>query len=114
MKRLTPAENPEVVLPLHSGATSQEVAGKLVGAKQCVVGLARIQPGGGSEIDVHPASEQVFYVLRGTFSLRNPEQGEIVAQPGQAIYVAPGEPHAAGNPGTEEALCLVVTAPPLA
>ena len=78
------------------------------------VGLARIQPGGGSEIDVHPHSEQVFYVLQGTFSLRNAEQGEIRRRrPGQAVYVAPGEPHAAGNPGTEEAVCLVVTAPPL-
>jgi len=113
MKLLKPAGNPVVVLPLHEGATSQEVAGKLAGTTHCSVGLARIQPGGGSEIDVHPHSEQVFFVLQGTFSLRNAEQGEIVATPGQAIYVAPGDPHAAGNPGTEETLCVVVTAPPL-
>jgi quercetin dioxygenase-like cupin family protein len=113
MKLLTPTENPVVVLPLHEGATSQEVAGKLAGTKHCAVGLARIQPGGGSEIDVHPHSEQVFYVLQGTLSLRNREQGEIVARPGEAIYVAPGDPHAARNPGTEETLCVVVTAPPL-
>jgi quercetin dioxygenase-like cupin family protein len=113
MKLLDPSKNSEVVLPLHVGATSQEVAGKLAGTRHCVVGLARIQPGGGSEIDVHPNSEQVFYVLQGTFSLRNPSQGEIVAAAGQALYVAPGEPHAAGNPGTVEAVCLVVTAPPL-
>jgi quercetin dioxygenase-like cupin family protein len=112
MKLLTPAENPVVVLPLHEGATSQEVAGGLAGTKHCAVGLARIQPGGGSEIDVHPRSEQVFYVLQGTLSLRDREH-EIVARPGQAIYVAPGDPHAAGNPGTEETLCVVVTAPPL-
>lgn len=113
MKLLDPAKNPEVALPLHVGATSQEVAGTLAGTKHCAVGLARIQSGGGSEIDAHPHSEQMFYVLRGTFSLRNPEQGEVVATPGQALYVSPGEPHAAGNPGTEEAVCLVVTAPPL-
>ena len=113
MRLLDPAKNPAVVLPLHVGATSQEIAGKLAGTQHCTVGLARIQPGGGSEIDVHPHSEQVFYVLQGTFSLRNAAQGEIVATPGQAVYVAPGEPHAAGNSGTEEAVCLVVTAPPL-
>jgi quercetin dioxygenase-like cupin family protein len=113
MRLIDPAKSPEIVLPLHVGATSQEIAGKLAGTAHCTVGLARIQPGGGSEVDVHPHSEQVFYVLRGTFSLRNPEQGEIVAAAGQALYVAPGEPHAAGNPGTEETVCLVVTAPPL-
>jgi quercetin dioxygenase-like cupin family protein len=113
MRLLDPAQNPLVVLPLHVGATSQEVAGKLAGSRHCTVGLARIQPGGGSEVDVHPHSEQLFYVLQGSFSLRNAEQGEIVATAGQALYVAPGEPHAAGNPGTEETVCLVVTAPPL-
>lgn len=112
MKLLTPADNPIVVLPLHVGATSQEVASKMAGARHCSVGLARIEPGGGSEIDVHPHSEQIFYVLKGTFSLRN-DQGAIIAQPGQAIYVAPGDHHAAGNPGAEEAVCLVVTAPPV-
>jgi len=71
------------VLPLHEGATSQEVAGKLAGTKHCAVGLARIQPSGGSEIDVHPDAEQVFYVLQGTLSLRNREQGEIMARPGE-------------------------------
>ena len=52
-------------------------------------------------------------LLQGTLSLRNREQGEIVARPGEAIYIAPGDPHAAGNPGTEETLCVGVTAPPL-
>jgi len=113
MKLLKPAANPLVVLPLHEGATSQEVAGTLAGTRHCSVGLARIQPGGGSEIDVHPGAEQVFYVLQGTLSLRNRERETIIARAGEAIYVAPGDPHAAGNPGTEETLCVVVTAPPL-
>lgn len=113
MKLITPSENPVSVLPLHFGATAQEVAGQIAGAKNCTVGLAVLQPGGGSEIDRHPQSEQVFYVLKGAFTLANAEQGDLTALPGQALYVAPNEPHAAANRGTEEAIALVVTAPPV-
>ena len=113
MKIINPANNPVTVLPLHVGATSQEIAGKLVNTQSCTVAFAHIQPGGGSEIDAHPKSEQVFYVLKGAFTLRDDKQREYTAQSGQALYVAPGEPHAAVNLGTEETACIVVTAPPL-
>ena len=113
MKKIDPTRNPITVLPLHVGATSQEIAGKLLGTQSCTVALARLEPGGGSEIDVHPGSEQVFYVLKGAFTLRDDRQNEYTAQPGQALYVAPGEPHAAVNLGPEETICIVVTAPPL-
>jgi len=113
MKRLTPADNPVMVLPLHFGATFQEVAGAQAETRFCTVGLATLDPGGGSEIDVHPRSEQVFYVLSGAFTLRGPDGSELTALPGEARYVAPGEPHAAVNRGAEKTICLVVTAPPL-
>jgi mannose-6-phosphate isomerase-like protein (cupin superfamily) len=95
------------------GATSQEIAGKLLGAQSCTIAFARIEPGGGSEIDAHPKSEQVFFVLRGVFTLRDDKNNNHTAEAGQALYVAPGEPHAAMNLGKEETVCIVVTAPPL-
>lgn len=113
MKIINPSNNPIAVLPLHVGATSQEIAGKLVGTQSCTVAFARIEPGGGSEIDVHPKSEQVFFVLKGTFTLRGDKNNDYTAEAGQALYVAPGEPHAAKNLGAEETVCIVVTAPPL-
>lgn len=113
MKIINPANNPITVLPLHVGATSQEIAGKLLGTQFCTVAFAHLEPGGGSEIDVHPTSEQVFFVLKGTFTLRDDKQNDFTAQAGQALYVAPSEPHAAVNLGAEETVCIVVTAPPL-
>ncbi len=112
MKIINPANNPVVVLPLHVGATSQEIAGKLLGTRACTVAFARIEPGGGSEIDAHPHSEQVFFVLKGVFTLRDDKKNDYTAEAGQALYVAPGEPHAAMNLGKEETVCIVVTAPP--
>lgn len=113
MKLIKPTNNPITVLPLHVGATSQEIAGKILGTRACTVALARLEPGGGSEIDVHPTSEQIFFVLKGTFTLRDENQQEYTAEAGQALYVAPGERHAAANLSAEETVCIVVTAPPL-
>lgn len=113
MKIINPANNPITVLPLHVGATSQEIAGRLLGAQSCTVAFARIEPGGGSEIDVHVKSEQVFFVLQGVLTLRDDQKNDYAAEAGQALYVAPGEPHAAMNLGQEETVCIVVTAPPL-
>ena len=111
MKLINPAANPVVPTPYHTNVTSQEIAGELVGAKNCVVKLGVYQPGGTSISHVHPRQEEVFYVLEGALTLVDKDKNELTAHHGEALYVAAGEEHAAFNHGSEKAVYLAVKSP---
>ena len=104
MKLINPAANPVVVTPDHTGVTSQDIAGEMVGAKTCIVKLGTYTPGGTSIVHVHPHQEEVFYVLEGALTLVDKDQNELTARPGEALYVPAGEEHAAFNHGSEKSL----------
>ncbi len=111
MKLINPAANPVVPTPDHTNVTSQEIAGAMVGAKACIVKLGTYQPGGTSIVHVHPHQEEVFYVLEGALTLVDKDQNKLTARPGEALYVAAGEEHAAFNLGAVKAVYLAVKAP---
>jgi hypothetical protein len=48
MRLIDPNKNPVTPTPDHTGVTSQEIAGKLIGAKTCEVKLGVYEPGGRS------------------------------------------------------------------
>lgn len=114
MQLINPAANPVVPTPDHTGVTSQEIAGEIIGAKTCIVKLARYQPGGKSISHVHPHQEEVFYVLKGTLTMVDKDQNRLTAGPGQALYVAAGDEHAAFNLELVETVYLAVKAPAVA
>jgi uncharacterized RmlC-like cupin family protein len=60
----------------------------------------------------HGAYESVIHVLRGHLRLEFGPRGRIVleAEPGDTLYVAPGEVHREGNPGSESSEIVVVRA----
>ena len=111
MQLIKPATNPVVPTPDHTNVTSQEIAGALVGAKNCVVKLGTYQPGGTSVVHVHPHQEEVFYVLEGALTMVDKDQNKLTARRGEALYVAAGDEHSAFNFGTENAVYLAVRAP---
>ncbi len=96
----------------HDAVVSQEVCGVDLGATKAVVHISTIKPGGGSDVDRHPASEQVFVILSGELTFRDDQGNELVAGPGRAVFVPVNDPHGTHNKGVEDAVCLVVTAPP--
>ena len=113
MKLITENEGKVFNPPLHAGVTSREIVGVDMPAQQVTFHMSTIAPeGGGSELDTHPTSEQIFYVLSGQVKFLG--QGtEVIARTGQAVFIPAGEPHASINEGDVNAVCLVVTAPPL-
>jgi quercetin dioxygenase-like cupin family protein len=112
MKRIARHEGKLSAPPLHAGVVSREIIGKNTLAQHAAIHVSTIAPGGGSEIDFHARSEQTFYVLSGQLTFLA-EGSELVAQAGDAVFIAAGEPHATANEGEIDAVCLVVTAPPL-
>ncbi len=111
MRLIKPAENPVVPTPDHTGVSSQEIAGDLVGARTCIVKLGTYEPGGCSIFHVHPHQEEVFYVLEGTLTMVDKDQNKFTAHPGEALFVAAGDGHAAFNLGSVKTVYLAVKAP---
>jgi len=111
MKLIRPTENPVVPTPDHTGVASQEVAGELAGAKNCIVKLGRYQPGGSSIFHSHDTLEEVFYVLEGALTMVDKDQNKYTAHAGEALFVAAGDVHAAFNYGDVTAVYIAVRAP---
>ena len=112
MRLIDPKKNPVTPTPDHTGVTSQEIAGKLIGAKTCEVKLGVYEPGGRSIVHTHPDSEHVLYILEGQLTMIDGAKNEATAFAGQALYVTAGEVHMAENRGAGRTRYIAVTAPP--
>jgi quercetin dioxygenase-like cupin family protein len=113
MKLVTENQGKTFNPPLHTGVTSREIVSQDTPAQHVAFHMSTIAPGGGgSELDTHPASEQIFYVLSGQVKFLG-DGTELVARAGQAVFIPAGEPHASINEGDVDAVCLVITTPPL-
>ena len=98
---------------LHTDVTSREIVSKDTPAQHLTFHKTTISPGGGgTELDSHPSSDQIFYILSGQVKFRSADT-ELIARAGQTVFIPAGEPHASINGSDIEAVCLVVTAPPL-
>lgn len=96
----------------HEGSLSREIATATQGATQVSVHTTTLAPGGLSEPERHPTSEQVFVVLSGELVFRDGLGTEFASGPGTAVFIPINAPHAVTNEGTEDAVVLVITAPP--
>jgi mannose-6-phosphate isomerase-like protein (cupin superfamily) len=112
MRLIEPGKNPVTPTPDHTGVTSQEIAGKLVGARMCEVKLGLYEPGGRSIVHIHPPSEHVLYILEGQLTVIDGAQDEATAFAEQALYVPAGEAHMVENRGAGPTRYIAVTAPP--
>jgi mannose-6-phosphate isomerase-like protein (cupin superfamily) len=111
MKLINPGANPVTAVPNHTDYTAQEIAGDIIGAKTCIVKIGTAAPGATSEFHVHPHQEEVFYVLEGALTMVDKNRNKLTAVPGQALYVAAGDEHAAFNLGQVKAVYVAVKAP---
>ena len=112
MKVIDPSKNPIVPTPDHVGATSQEIAGKTLGARTCEVKISVYEPGGSCLFHSHPDSEHVLYVLQGQLTVIDGAKNEATAFAGQAVYIPAGELHRSENRGAVPSRYVAVTAPP--
>jgi len=82
-----------------------------VGSKNMDLGILRLERNNKTKPNIHPSSEEMFYVLtgRGRIIVEN-ESADI--EPGLAIYIPPNVVHIFENTGTEPIVFLLMHAPP--
>ena len=66
----------------------------------------------GMEEEVHPDSDHVLYMLRGTLEVRQGQKTVAVISEGDTIHIPAGERHQTVNTTGEPATFVAVTVPP--
>ncbi len=97
----------------HFGMTTQVIFNPDTGSKKINCTLSTLEKGSGSDDEVHPVSDQIFYVLTGTLSVSAKGVVLQTAGPGDAVLVVAGDVHAVFNHGDETCSFVAITAPPL-
>ena len=81
-------------------------------AKNLTLGLAVFPGGSAPDGHVHPAEEEVIYIISGAGELVTPE-GTVRLETGTAVYIPPGLHHATVSSGPEPLELLSVFSPPV-
>ncbi len=85
---------------------------ELQSAERMTMSVASFPPGSAPPGHVHPAEEEVVYVLAGRGRLLAPDQS-VYLEPGVCFRVPPGVVHGAVNDGDEPLELLCVFSPPV-
>ncbi len=97
----------------HFGMTTQVLFNPDSGSEKVNFTLSTLEKGTGSDDEVHPDSDQIFYVLQGELKMFSGGELKAVMQKGDAILVQAGEVHAVINDRDELCIYNAVTVPPL-
>lgn len=99
----TPAETQEA-----PGVTIRWLIGKDDGAPSFAMRVIEVEPGCNTPFHTHDFEHEV-YILAGAGVVRG-ASGEMLVEPGTAVYVEPGEKHGFFNTG-DEALRFICVIP---
>ncbi len=72
-----------------------------------------VEPGGGQPRHLHPASEQIWIVERGSAELLTVGNRTQIVSVGDVVRTPAGEIHGLHNSGSEPFVYLAITAPPV-
>lgn len=86
------------------------VAPWTVGSTKVWMGITIIERESNSNMHKHDDSEEIFYVLSGSGSIKVGDEEENIV-PGSCIYIPPNIFHQLINPGPERLRVLAVTSP---
>ena len=98
----------------HFNMTTRVIFNPDTGSKHANVTLSTLGKDAGSNDEVHPDSDQIFYVLAGTLCISAKGVLLHTLKPGDAVLVEAGDVHATRNGGEDEVALVVITVPPLA
>ena len=80
-------------------------------AKDISIAEARVEPGEKTESHVHWRSQEIYYILEGSGTMRLGAE-EMTVGEGDAILIMPGISHMIKNTGTEPIRILCICHPP--
>jgi len=97
----------------HFDMTTEVIFNPAMGCEKVNITLSVLQKGAGSTDEIHPYSDQVFYMLQGQMQVF--AEGKLLQtlNKGDAILVQAGDKHAVINPIDEECIYYAITVPPL-
>ena len=81
------------------------------GTTRLAAGLYWLAAGHTHEVDVHPESEEIYYVVQGRGQVRLDDE-EYAVRAGQTVHIPAGVHHQTTNTGDEELVYFYVYAPP--
>ena len=106
-----PGELPVWQAPDKSRKVSSLIDEKICGAQAVSGGMFWLAPGQQSEPDIHPHSEEVYYVVRGAGRLVLGDEEYRVSE-GMSVYIPAGVHHQSFNDGNKELVYFWVFGPP--
>jgi len=97
----------------HVGTVNRRIIGKeTVGSKNFELVLGIVEPTGKAEPHFHTGIEQTVYVLEGRAEVEMMGEKQVV-EPGDTIYIPPGEMHQVIVLGEQPAKFLIIYCPPI-
>lgn len=107
-------QDPETIVPRalrYDRGTVTQLVGPEIGARHVDVHINTIRAGSiPGPYHLHTTAENVYYVLRGTATIRS-RQSESAVPPGHAVFIPPGVPHAISNRESEDLVIIEIYAP---
>jgi mannose-6-phosphate isomerase-like protein (cupin superfamily) len=108
---IRPGEVPAYGPKNHVGTENRRLVGRNNGAKNLEVVLGVLQKGPGALPHVHPALEQVCYILEGRAQVEVAGYSREIG-PGECCFFPAGEPHVFAVVSDEPVKVLVIYSPP--
>lgn len=97
----------------HFEMTTQAIFNPDCGSELANVTLSTLKKGSGSHDEVHPYSDQIFYMVKGEMCISSGDRTKYVISEGDAILVKAGDVHAVINEADEDCSFVSITVPPL-
>jgi quercetin dioxygenase-like cupin family protein len=104
-------DGPIELRPDDDTVTQTLLSARLVDDCDVTFALAKVPPGSHHLRHYHPHGSEIYYVTKGSCTVFLGEE-EIEAQPGMAIFIAPGTVHGDRNDGEETCEMVVVCSTP--
>ena len=108
---IDPKDFPVWQAPNDSRRVNALVNKQTCGAETISAGLFWLHPGHESEVDVHPDSAEIYYVVSGTGRLIMDGE-EFRVKRGLTVYIPAGVTHQSFNDGDEDLCYFYAFAPP--
>ena len=97
----------------HFDMTTQVIFNPECGSEQANITLSTLKKGSGSLAEVHPHSDQIFYLIKGEMRISSDKELLYVLVEGDAILIKAGDIHSVMNEAEEDCSFVSITVPPL-
>lgn len=107
MKLIKKGEGEHVEAKRHFNQWSLRKVGAKEGAQRLNTSISHFLPQGGAEMYASP-TERIYYGISGSITVKGKQGDEYLLEPGDVLYIPPGEERSIENMGTEPGSMLVI------